>query len=100
MAIAGEGSQSEGSPPQSVIASVAAPAGGTGAAAGDELSSEELERRRAALAEIMELMREAVQQDGGDLVLAEVDYRGDRRRGAAGGLWVLRDFRDDPACGC
>ena len=74
MAIAGEGSQSEGSPPQSVIASVAAPAGGTGAAAGDELSSEELERRRAALAEIMELMREAVQQDGGDLVLAEVDY--------------------------
>ena len=64
------GSQTEGSPPQSVIASVAAPAGVTGA--GDELSSEELESTPCR--PIMELMREAVQQDGGDLVLVGADY--------------------------
>ncbi len=41
----------------------------------DELPPEELERRRVALTELIELMAEAVQQDGGDLVLAGVDYR-------------------------
>ncbi len=42
---------------------------------GAELSPEELERRRAALTELIELMREAIQQDGGDLVLGHVDYQ-------------------------
>lgn len=38
------------------------------------LSAEELERRRGELAELMELMRPAVQMDGGDLELVDVDY--------------------------
>jgi Fe-S cluster biogenesis protein NfuA len=42
-----------------------------GAAAIDEA---ELERRRAGLEEVMDLMRPAVQMDGGDLALVDVDY--------------------------
>ncbi len=38
------------------------------------LSPEELERRRGELEELMELMRPAVQMDGGDLELVDVDY--------------------------
>jgi Fe-S cluster biogenesis protein NfuA len=38
------------------------------------LSQEELERRRGELDELMQLMRPAVQMDGGDLELVDVDY--------------------------
>jgi Fe-S cluster biogenesis protein NfuA len=38
------------------------------------LDEEELERRRAALERVMDLMRPAVQADGGDLALTSVDY--------------------------
>lgn len=38
------------------------------------LSPEELERRRGELDELMQLMRPAVQMDGGDLELVDVDY--------------------------
>lgn len=38
------------------------------------LSAEELESRRAGLADLMELMRPAVQADGGDLRVVDVDY--------------------------
>ncbi|MCU1490437.1 MAG: nitrogen-fixing NifU domain protein, partial [Acidimicrobiaceae bacterium] len=47
---------------------------GSAALAADDLSPEELERRRAALEDVMELMRPAVQMDGGDLQLVDVDY--------------------------
>jgi Fe-S cluster biogenesis protein NfuA len=65
----------EGTQQQAVAASDASPSAARSAEPGDELSSEELARRQAALAELIELMAEAVQQDGGDLVLADVDYR-------------------------
>jgi Fe-S cluster biogenesis protein NfuA len=46
-----------------------------GAAHGlEELPSEELERRRVALEEIVAMMRPAVQMDGGDLQVIDVDY--------------------------
>ncbi len=45
-----------------------------GGAAPGGLDAVELERRRASLDEVMELMRPAVQMDGGDLALVEVDY--------------------------
>lgn len=38
------------------------------------LDDAELESRRVALDEVMELMRPAVQMDGGDLALLDVDY--------------------------
>jgi Fe-S cluster biogenesis protein NfuA len=38
------------------------------------LEPAELERRRQGLEQVMELMRPAVQMDGGDLALGEVDY--------------------------
>ncbi|HUY30277.1 MAG TPA: NifU family protein [Acidimicrobiales bacterium] len=38
------------------------------------LDDEELARREAALAELLELMRPAVQMDGGDLALVDADY--------------------------
>jgi Fe-S cluster biogenesis protein NfuA len=68
--MAGAEDRMEGSPPQSA----AVPIAPSEEEAGD-LSPEELERRRAELAEIVELMREAIQMDGGDLVLTRVDYR-------------------------
>lgn len=40
----------------------------------EELTAEELERRRADLDEVIELMRPAVQMDGGDLEVIDVDY--------------------------
>lgn len=43
-------------------------------AAGGELDDAELERRREGLAEMIELMRPAVQMDGGDLEVLAVDY--------------------------
>lgn len=46
--------------------------GGDGGAAA--LSPEELDSRRAGLEQLMELMRPAVQGDGGDLALVDVDY--------------------------
>lgn len=46
-------------------------AGGSHAAPG--LDEEERARRRAALDELLELMRPAVQADGGDLVLVDLD---------------------------
>ncbi|HLI16045.1 MAG TPA: NifU family protein [Acidimicrobiales bacterium] len=54
-------------------------AGATGAGpeAADEaagLEPAELAARRQALAELIELMRPAVQMDGGDLELVDVDY--------------------------
>ncbi|HUZ19587.1 MAG TPA: NifU family protein [Acidimicrobiales bacterium] len=39
-----------------------------------DLDAVELERRRQGLEQVMELMRPAVQMDGGDLALGEVDY--------------------------
>ncbi|HXZ82670.1 MAG TPA: NifU family protein [Acidimicrobiales bacterium] len=60
--------------PPSVAAPVPPPSDDPRDVAEEELSTEELERRRAALTEIMELMREAVQFDGGDLALVGVDY--------------------------
>ncbi len=41
---------------------------------GTELEPEELERRRQGLEELVELMRPAVQMDGGDLRVVDVDY--------------------------
>jgi Fe-S cluster biogenesis protein NfuA len=41
---------------------------------GPALDAAELERRRTALEEVMGLMRPAVQMDGGDLALLDVDY--------------------------
>ncbi len=38
------------------------------------IDEEERARREAALEELMELMRPAVQEDGGDLVVTAVDY--------------------------
>ena len=38
------------------------------------LSAEELEQRQTELGELMDMMRPAVQQDGGDLVLVGADY--------------------------
>lgn len=38
------------------------------------LTPEEHERRRSELEELMEMMRPAVQMDGGDLKVVEVDY--------------------------
>ena len=38
------------------------------------ISGEELERRRAALSELVEVMSEAVREDGGELVLVGADY--------------------------
>lgn len=38
------------------------------------LDEAELDRRRAALEEVLELMRPAVQMDGGDLALVDADY--------------------------
>jgi Fe-S cluster biogenesis protein NfuA len=40
----------------------------------EELEPDELERRRAALEELITLMRPAVQMDGGDLALVDADY--------------------------
>ena len=39
-----------------------------------ELSEEEIESRRQALIDIIEMLRPAVQMDGGDLELVEADY--------------------------
>jgi Fe-S cluster biogenesis protein NfuA len=69
MVTAGAENPVEGSPPQSGAAPIA-----TAEEVAGELSPEEMERRRAALAEIVDLMREAIQMDGGDLVLTRVDY--------------------------
>ncbi len=41
---------------------------------GVEVGEQEIERRRAALAELFDLMRPAVQMDGGDLALVDADY--------------------------
>lgn len=41
---------------------------------GDTLAEEERQRREAALGELIEMMRPAVQQDGGDLVLLDANY--------------------------
>lgn len=53
-------------------------AGGAGVAEvvadAGELDPEELERRRSALENLIEMMRPAVQMDGGDLALVGVDY--------------------------
>lgn len=38
------------------------------------IDEDERARREAALDELMELMRPAVQEDGGDLVVTDVDY--------------------------
>ena len=46
---------------------------GSGADPGD-LDPDELERRTIALANLIEMMRPAVQMDGGDLALLAVDY--------------------------
>ncbi len=65
-----------------------APAGGAGEPAGERaaasvepvelgpvtLDDEELARREAALAELLDLMRPAVQMDGGDLALVDADF--------------------------
>lgn len=48
---------------------------GPGPGSSEELSPEELARRSAALAELLATMRPAVQMDGGDLALVDVDYR-------------------------
>ncbi|MCU1492304.1 MAG: nitrogen-fixing NifU domain protein [Acidimicrobiaceae bacterium] len=40
----------------------------------EELDAEELERRRVALDELVAMMRPAVQMDGGDLEVVDVDY--------------------------
>jgi len=40
----------------------------------EQLDEAELEARRAGLEEVLELMRPAVQMDGGDLALREADY--------------------------
>jgi len=71
----GRDGELQSTPVQSEAAPVVSSAEEPAVTSGDELSPEELERRRAALSEIMELMREAVQYDGGDLVLADVNYR-------------------------
>jgi Fe-S cluster biogenesis protein NfuA len=63
----------EGSP-RDPAAPVPEPSDAAASGAAADLSSEELGHRRADLTELMDLMREAVQQDGGDLVLTEVDY--------------------------
>ncbi|HTX01189.1 MAG TPA: NifU family protein [Acidimicrobiales bacterium] len=56
-------------------AGVAAEVGPTGAPVETaQPDAAELERRRAGLDEVMELMRPAVQMDGGDLALVDVDY--------------------------
>ena len=63
----------EGSP-RGEAAPVPEPSDAPASGAAADLSPEELGRRRAALTELMDLMREAVQQDGGDLVVTDVDY--------------------------
>jgi len=74
MAMTGGEGQSEGAVPQSGNAPAGSAPIATEKLATAQLPPEELESRRAALAELMELMSEAVQQDGGDLVLSDVDY--------------------------
>lgn len=49
-------------------------AGAPAGAAGAPLDDAELERRRLALEDVLDLMRPAVQMDGGDLALLSVDY--------------------------
>lgn len=39
-----------------------------------EISEEEISARRAALAELVDVMAEAVREDGGNLVLVDADY--------------------------
>ena len=51
-----------------------APSPAPSARAPDELEPDELERRRRGLFELVELMRPAVQMDGGDLVVVDVNY--------------------------
>lgn len=49
--------------------------GGQGEETGSGLDAEEIERRRRALDEVIELMRPSVQMDGGDLALVDVDFQ-------------------------
>ena len=42
--------------------------------AGEPIDEQERDRRREALDDLLELMRPAVQADGGDLAVVEVDY--------------------------
>ncbi|MGP8066568.1 MAG: NifU family protein [Acidimicrobiales bacterium] len=74
MAITGEDDQAASAAPEVASAPAASPLTATEKPASVQLPPEELDTRRAALAELMELMSEAVQQDGGDLVLSHVDY--------------------------
>ncbi|MGD0343705.1 MAG: NifU family protein [Acidimicrobiales bacterium] len=74
MATTGEDGPTEGVAPESGSARADPATAATEIPATAQLPPEELEGRRAALAELMELMSEAVQQDGGDLVLSDVDY--------------------------
>ena len=74
MAITGEDGQAAGATPEVGTPPAGSRTTATEKPASAQLLPEELESRRAALAELMELMSEAVQQDGGDLVLSDVDY--------------------------
>lgn len=56
-----------------MVAGAPEPVAVAAAEAADELGPDELERRRAALEEVLDLMRPAVQMDGGDLALVHVD---------------------------
>lgn len=54
--------------------SVAPLGAGADEAAGERVDDAERERRKQALEELFDLMRPAVQADGGDLAIVEVDY--------------------------
>lgn len=58
--------------PESLV--VTSPPEGDGGDVGEVLAPEELEGRRVALDELMAMMRPAVQMDGGDLAVVDVDY--------------------------
>lgn len=69
--LSGEGGVGVAPPPSTEGAATGVGTGGPGL---DELEPEELERRRAALDELVAMMRPAVQMDGGDLEVVDVDY--------------------------
>ncbi|MCK4176252.1 NifU family protein [Aciditerrimonas ferrireducens] len=76
----GAGSMPGPEPPSSVPVSVpvpaprrAAPGGASARSTGEPTRDDELAARRAALEELIEAMRPAVQADGGDLELVDAD---------------------------